>query len=68
MKKFSLLVSFALLLPTTALLAEEEVEEIVIVGSQIKGAKITGALPVSVLSSDDIDVIGAADGLSLIHI
>ena len=66
MKKFSLLVSFALLLPTTALLAEEEVEEIVIVGSQIKGAKITGALPVSVLSSDDIDVIGAADGDELV--
>ena len=66
MKKFCLLVSFALLLPTTALLAEEEVEEIVIVGSQIKGAKITGALPVSVLSSDDIDVIGAADGDELV--
>ena len=66
MKKFCLLISFALLLPTTAFLAEEDVEEIVIVGSQIKGAKITGALPVSVLSSDDIDVIGAADGDELV--
>ena len=66
MKKFSLLISFSLLVPFTALLAEEDVEEIVIVGSQIKGAKITGALPVSVLSSDDIDVIGAADGDELV--
>ena len=30
---------------------ESEVEEVVVVGSQIKGAKITGSLPVSVAVS-----------------
>jgi len=30
------------------------VEEVVVIGSQLKGASITGALPVSVLSSEDI--------------
>ena len=34
------------------------VEEVITVGSQIKGAKITGALPVTVLSVDDIDATG----------
>ena len=28
-----------------------DVEEVVVVGSQIKGAKITGALPVSVITA-----------------
>jgi iron complex outermembrane receptor protein len=35
-----------------------DVEEVVVVGSQIKGAKITGALPVSVITADDIDALG----------
>ena len=48
------------------LYSAEEVEEVVIIGSQIKGAKITGALPVTVISSEDIDAIGAADGDELI--
>ena len=43
------------------------VEEVVVVGSQIKGAKITGALPVTVLSADDIDAIGALDGDELVN-
>ena len=66
MKKLSLLLGLILALPTGLISAEEEVEEIVIIGSQIKGAKITGALPVTVISSEDIDVIGAADGDELI--
>jgi len=32
----------------------QEVEEITVTGSQIKGAKITGSLPVSVLDFTDI--------------
>ena len=44
-----------------------DVEEVVVVGSQIKGAKITGALPVTVLSADDIDAIGALDGDELVN-
>lgn len=36
--------------------------EIVVVGSQIKGSKITGVLPVTVLDADDIDAISASSG------
>ncbi|WND01752.1 TonB-dependent receptor [Temperatibacter marinus] len=42
--------------------SNEELEEIVVVGSQIKGARVSGTLPVSVMSSDDIDNTGAASG------
>ena len=37
---------------------DSDVEEVVVVGSQIKGAKITGALPVSIISADDMDALG----------
>ena len=51
MKNFLLIILGSLtLLASFSLFAEEEVEEVVVVGSQIKGAKITGALPVSVVS------------------
>ena len=46
---------------------DSDVEEVVIVGSQIKGAKISGALPVSILSADDIDVLGVEDGTELLE-
>ncbi len=45
---------------------ESDVEEIVVVGSQIKGARITGALPVSVISSEDIESLGADSGDELL--
>ena len=35
--------------------SSSDVEEIVVVGSQIKGAKITGALPVSIITSEEIE-------------
>ena len=46
--KFLKLFSILLILPITLIYAQDEsdVEEVVVVGSQIKGAKITGALPV----------------------
>jgi outer membrane receptor protein involved in Fe transport len=47
--------------------SEEEVEEIITVGSQIKGAKITGSLPVTVFSADDIEATGALDGDELVE-
>ena len=65
MKKIIFLLAFSLL-NSFYLYSAEEVEEVVIIGSQIKGAKITGALPVTVISSEDIDAIGAADGDELI--
>ena len=67
MKKISYLLLLSLLSSFNLFSAEEDVEEIVIIGSQIKGAKITGALPVTVISSEDIDAIGAADGDELIE-
>ena len=42
------------------------VEEVVVVGSQIKGARITGALPVSVISADDMDALGVDSGDELL--
>ena len=47
--------------------AEEDVEEVVVVGSQIKGAKITGALPVTVFDAEDIEATAATDGDELVE-
>lgn len=41
---------------------ETEVEEIVVVGSQIRGAKISGALPVSVVGVEQIEALGIDSG------
>ena len=46
--------------------ADSDVEEVVTVGSQIKVAKITGALPVSIISSEDIDALGVDSGDELL--
>ena len=43
-----------------------DVEEVVVVGSQIKGAKITGALAVNVISTDEIDSLGINSGEDLV--
>lgn len=45
--------------------AETAVEEIVVTGSQIRGAKINGALPVTVLGKEEIKAIGAVSGEDL---
>ena len=67
MKKFSIFVLTSLFFSFSALFADEEVEEIVVTGSQIKGAQITGALPVTVLTSEDIEAIGPEDGTELME-
>ncbi len=46
--------------------AQQEVEEIIVVGSQIRGAAINDALAVSVFNSDDIDILGVAGGDELL--
>ena len=59
-----------LLLLPFAISAQEDatdVEEVVVVGSQIKGASITAALPVTVLSADDIAALGVSDGDELVE-
>ncbi len=39
-----------------------EVEELVVVGSQIRGAQVTGVLPVTVLDAEAIEATGATSG------
>ena len=58
---------FTFFLPVGLFAADEEVEEVVVTGSQIKGAKITGALPVSVISGADIEAIGVDSGDDLLE-
>ena len=45
--------------------AAENRDEIIVVGSQIKGADIAGALPVTVLGEEDIEVTAAVSGEEL---
>lgn len=42
--------------------SDQVLEQVVIVGSQIKGAKVTDTLPVTLINSDDIEVLGAGAG------
>ena len=44
-----------------------ELERVVVVGSQIVGSDVAGALPVTVLSADDIEVTGAGSGDELLR-
>ncbi len=44
---------------------EEKVEEIVVTGSQIRGAKDTGATPLSVVSTEQIQAVAAVSGADL---
>ena len=65
MKNIKYLLSLTLLLPFTIFAQDSddsEVEEVVVVGSQIKGAKITGALPVTVITAEDIESLGVESG------
>ncbi len=70
MKNFKYLLSVILLMPF-ALIAQEssdtDVEEVVVVGSQIKGAKITGVLPVTIISAEDVDNLGIDSGDELLE-
>ena len=63
------LVAFVATFASTIYSADDEsaVEEIVVTGSQIKGAKITGSLPVSVITGLDIEAIGADSGEDLLE-
>ncbi len=56
--------------PATATSGEApvtEVENLIIVGSQIRGASTTAALPVVVIDTDQIDAIGAVSGDDLMR-
>ena len=68
MKNIKYLYSLIILLPFLVYAqdseesGDSEVEEVVVVGSQIKGAKITGALPVTVITAEDIESLGVESG------
>ncbi len=47
--------------------SDEVIEEIITVGSQIRGAKISDALAVSVVSAEDIEVLGIDSGDELLE-
>jgi outer membrane receptor protein involved in Fe transport len=69
-KLYITLVSILLFTSSLTILAAdetEEIEEVIVTGSQIKGAKITGALPVTIISSADIEAIGVDSGDDLLE-
>ena len=43
------------------------IEEVIVTGTQIKGANIAGALPVTVISKEDLDAAGATTGDELLR-
>ena len=66
------LVLLSLLLATTAAEAQDEteddaIEEVIVTGTQIKGADIADALAVSVLDAEDIEALGFDDGADLLE-
>ena len=70
MKKIYItLLGFIMSFSASLLTADDEsaVEEVVVVGSQIKGAKITGALPVSVVTGVDIEATAVDSGDDLLE-
>lgn len=62
-----LLLSTALIsMGTTAYAQDAEDDEIIVVGTQIKGSDIAGILPVTSLSDLDIETTGAVSGDELL--
>ena len=73
--RIAVLLSSAVILPLMSAIAfaqaadesDDEIEEIVVVGSQIRGANITGALAVSVIDAEDIEMLGIDSGDELLQ-
>ena len=71
-RSFRTIATIAALSLCGAALAQDEeedgpIEEVVVVGSQIIGADVEGTLPVSVLTTRDIDATGATSGQELLR-
>ena len=70
MKNYNFLLSLALIMPMAVIAQDStddsDIEEVVVVGSQIKGAAITGALPVSVITFEDMEALGIDSGDELL--
>ena len=73
MRKHRLAVAVLGVLASASVVAQEsdaperELEEVIVVGSQIRGANIVGALPVSVISVEDIEATGVDSGDDLLE-
>ena len=67
MNKLFKIALLALFLTPFSVFSADEVEEVVVTGSQIKGAKITGALPISIISNADIEAMGVDSGDDLLE-
>lgn len=63
----SLAVMFAVA-PAGAQEEDDQIEEITVTGSQIKGANITGALAVSVITAEAIELLGVESGEELMNL
>lgn len=61
-----ILLSFSFVFNAQESGGENDVEEVVTVGTQIKGAKINEALPVTVISAEDIEDLGVDSGDDLL--
>lgn len=61
--------AIAVAMHTSAAMAQDEsvIEEVIVVGSQIRGAQITEALPVSIISEEDIEALGVQSGDELLE-
>ncbi len=69
MPRFAKSTLVAALAMQAAAMAQEEtaIEEVLVVGSQIRGAQITEALPVSIISEEDIEALGVQSGDELLE-
>ena len=68
------LTSIAILLAPTLMAQEEEedeeaevIEEVIVTGSQIRGADVSGLLPVTVIDASDVDAMGVSSGDELLE-
>ncbi len=61
--------AMAVAMHASAVMAQDEpaIEEVVVVGSQIRGAQITEVLPVSIISEEDIEALGVQSGDELLE-
>ncbi len=67
-KRFTAALAALFILPAGVVFAEEEaIEEVVVTGTYIKGARITEALPVSVMTEADIEALGVNSGDELLE-
>lgn len=47
--------------------ADEDIEEVIVTGTQIRGADVSGVLPVTILDADDVDALGVSSGDDLLE-